>query len=105
LSLRLSLENYLLGKAPFPKTCTLLVYVVGDLTPPLAMHPPQSGNSGRLLELRFSIPGLRFSLLPTVSANALSLSSGPYHPVFLSKDQSRLLVEQTLSLRNLTDEA
>jgi hypothetical protein len=105
LSLRLSLENYLLGKTPFPKTCSLLVYVAGDRIPPLAMHPPQSGNSGRLLECRFSIPGLRFSLLPTVPANALSLSSSPYHPVFLSQDQSRLLVEQTLSLRNLTDEA
>ena len=98
-TLRLALENYLLGTATFPKTCSLLVYVASDVTPPLAMHPPQSGNSAGLTECRFSIPGLRFSLLPTVPANALSLSSEPYHPVFLSKDQSRLLEQQTLDLR------
>lgn len=97
--LRLAFGDYLLGKTTFPRTCSLLVYVAGDITPPLAMHPPQSGNSAGLVECRFSIPGLRFSLLPTVPANPLSLSSEPHHPVFLSKDQSRLLMQQTFELR------
>jgi hypothetical protein len=39
LSLRLSLEDYLLGNAPFPKTCSLLVYVAGDRTPPCNASP------------------------------------------------------------------
>jgi hypothetical protein len=97
--LRLAFEDYLLGKTTFPRTCSLLVYLAGDTAPPLAMHPPQSGNSVGIVECRFAIPGLRFTLLPTVPANALSLSSEPHHPVFISKDQSRLLAQQTLELR------
>jgi hypothetical protein len=97
-TLLLAFKDYLLGAAPFPRTCSLLVYVAADPTPPLAMHPPQSGDTGGLIECRFSIPGLRFSLLPGVPANVLSITSEPYHPVFLSKEQSRLLARQTLDL-------
>ena len=98
LALLTALKNYLLATAPFPKTCSLLVYVAGDLTPPLAMHPPQSGTSAGLTECRFAIPGLRFTLLPSLPANGLSLTSEPHHPVFLSKEQSRLLAQQALAL-------
>jgi hypothetical protein len=104
-TLLLALKNYLLGTVAFPTTCSLLVYVAGDITPPLAMHPPQSGNTAGPIECRFSIPGLRFSLLPTVPANGLSLSSEPYHPVFLSKEQSRLLAQQTLDLNESNPKA
>jgi hypothetical protein len=99
-SLQRAFADYLLGAVGFPETCSLLVYVPGDPTPPLAMHPPQSGNSAGLAECRFSIPGLRFSLLPETPKGALSITSDPHHPVFLSKDQSLLLKQQTLGLRN-----
>ena len=90
---------YLLGKSQFPTSCNLLVYVAGDPTPPLAMHPPQCGNSGNLEECRFSIPGIRFSLLPKIPQSELSLMAPPHHPLLISNDQSRLLAEGTIKLR------
>jgi hypothetical protein len=91
--------DYLLGKSMFPAACNLLVYVAGDTTPPLAMHPPQCGDSGDVEECRFSIPGMRFSLLPKIPQASISLAADPYHPVMLSNEQSRLLAQQGIKLR------
>jgi hypothetical protein len=94
-------RNYLLGNAAFPTSCSLLLYVAGDPTPPLAMHPPQCGNSDGLLECRFVIPGIRFSLLPQRGCLPISLTSEPHHPVFISNEQSGLLARQAIELREI----
>jgi hypothetical protein len=91
--------DYLLGRSRFPTSCNLLIYVAGDTTPPIAMHPPQCGNAGGLDECRFSIPGMRFSLLPKIPQSSLSLTAPPYHPLLISNDQSRLLAQGAATLR------
>lgn len=96
--LQAAFAEYLLRNSTFPDTCSLLVYLAGDPTPPLAMHPPQCGNSSGLLECRFSIPGLRFSLLPEVPKNGSSITCSP-HPVCISKIQSQLIAQQAMKLR------
>jgi hypothetical protein len=98
-ALQAEFADYLLGRPQFPTSCNLLVYVAGDATPPLAMHPPQCGNSKSLEECRFSIPGIRFSLLPKIPQSQLSLMAPPYYAVLISNDQSRLLAEGAMKLR------
>jgi hypothetical protein len=98
--LQLEFADYLLGRSTFPKSCNLLIYVAGDKTPPLAMHPPQCGNSGGLEECRFAIPGIRFSLLTKMAQSPLSLTAPPYYPVMVSNEQSKLLAQEALKLRD-----
>jgi hypothetical protein len=61
--LQRELADYLLGRSGFPTSCNLLVFVAGDVRPPLGMHPPQCGDSGGFEECRFAILGIRFSEL------------------------------------------
>jgi hypothetical protein len=97
-TLQAELRNFLLGIADFPASCSLLLFVAGDPIPPLAAHPPQCGDSRGLLECRFAIPGMRFSLLPGRSG-PLSLTSPPHHPVYISNEQSALIARDAIARR------